>query len=101
MQKIIWFTGGLMIGLTALSISKASIPTQGHLTDDTAIHQKLSEINVKKEARIDIDADISRLSKLEEEYHEKLPALSNRSRISQAIHRVAQQKYQYSGTSKK
>jgi hypothetical protein len=93
MQKLIWFSCGLLIGLTALTISKASVPTRDRITDDTAIYQNLSEIRVKKEAKIDFDSQISRLSQLEGRYQEKLPSLSQHPRLKGPVQRVSQQKY--------
>ncbi len=97
MQKWMWFTCGLVLGLTALSISKAAVPGKSRGTDDTAIYQKLSELNVRKEAKKDFDADITRLSQLEARYQEKLPSLANHPRLKGPIQRVSQQKYRYSG----
>src|SRR5690349_19219136 len=94
MQKLMWFFGGLFIGLTALSITKASVPsTKSRITDDTAIYQRLSEIRVRKEAKIDFDTDINRLSHLEGRYQEKLPSLSQHPRLKAPLQRVAQEKY--------
>jgi hypothetical protein len=64
------------------------------VTDDTAIYQRLSEIQVAKEARPNFDADIERLSGIRSHYRESLPALS---RIQSPMKRIATQKYKHSG----
>jgi hypothetical protein len=102
MQKMMWFFGGLLIGLTALSITRASVPsTKNRITDDTAIYQRLSEIRVRKEAQIDFDADINRLARLEGRYREKLPSLSQPSRVQAPLKRVANERYSPSQNKKK
>ena len=90
------FSSGALIGLTTLSISLASVPKR--VTDDTAIYQNLSEIRVPKGTRPNFDAEIARLSNLEGRYREKLPALSRRAQLKGPMQRIAQQKYQFSGT---
>jgi hypothetical protein len=102
MQKLMWFFGGLFIGLTALSITRASVPsTKSRITDDTAIYQRLSEIRVRKEAKIDFDADINRLARLEGRYQEKLPSLSQHPRLKAPLKRVSQEKYRPSQNQRK
>jgi len=96
MKKLIWFNAGLVVGLTLLSFAKASIPANSRMTDDTAIYQNLSEIHVKKEAKLDFDSDIGHLAQLEERYDEKLP-LARRAKIRGALDRVSKQAYRYSG----
>lgn len=80
LTQLLWFTGGALCGLAMLSISKASIPTTArnanvpsNVTDDTAIYQTLSEIQVDKERAPNFDSDISRLSKIEARYRDNLP----------------------------
>ena len=101
MQKVIWFLGGLLLGLTALSITKASIPKNNQLTDDTALYQNLSELSVKKEAKIDLaredERNLGRLSQVEGQYRENLPLNGSHSRLKGALKRVSQEKYHYSG----
>jgi hypothetical protein len=71
-KQLLWFTGGALCGLAMLSISKASVaPSQ--VTDDTAIYQNLSEIQVTKERAPNFDGDISKLSQMENRYQDKLP----------------------------
>jgi hypothetical protein len=96
MKKLLWFNAGLVVGLTLLSFAKASVPSQSRMTDDTAILQNLSEIRVKKEAKLDFDSDIGRLAQLEKRYDETLPIASN-AKLKGALSRVAGQKYKYSG----
>src|SRR5580698_764014 len=100
MQKMMWFACGLLAGLTVLSISKASVPTKNQVTDDTALYQRLSEIHVQKQAKIDFDSDINQLSRLESRYQEKLPYFAGNSRLRSPMKRIAQQKYSYSGNSR-
>jgi hypothetical protein len=90
--KFLWFLSGLVVGFTALSITRAAVPMRGFVTDDTAIYQRLSEIHVKKQAKIDFDSDIVRLSKLEKQYKEKLPSLANLPQLKPPMQR-AQQSY--------
>ena len=95
MQKILWFSGGLLLGLTTLSITRASVPT-GHVTDDTSIYQNLSEIRIPKQGKIDFDFEIAQLSEKESRYQEKLP-LTQHSQLKSAIQRVSKEKYKYVG----
>ncbi len=92
MQKLIWFVGGLLVGLTALSITKAAIPLQSQVTDDTSIYQRLSEIRIKKQKNLDFESDVDRLSLLEDRYHEALPSLKEAPRSKTSAVRVAQRK---------
>jgi hypothetical protein len=89
-----------MLGLTGLSIALGSVPTGGRVTDDTAIYQNLSEIRVARQADLNFDGDIARLSALEGNYREKLPSLAQNPRLRGPIQRISQQKYKYSGARK-
>jgi len=100
MLKMLWFACGLFMGFTALSIGKASVPMKNRVTDDTAMYQKLSEISVKKQMKLDFDSDISQLSKLENRYHERLPSIARNPRLKGPMQRISQQKYRYSGNKK-
>ena len=95
MLKWMWFLCGLVAGLTALSITKASVPTQSQLTDDTAIYQRVSEIQVKKELQVDFDSSLKELHAREKktQYREKLPTLSDSPRLKGPMERVSRQKY--------
>ena len=95
MLKWIWFFCGLLAGLTALSITKASVPTRSQLTDDTAIYQRVSEIRVKKELQVDFDSSLNALHAKEKksQYHEKLPTLSDSPRLKGPVERVSRQRY--------
>ena len=90
-MKLMWFTSGAVIGLTTLSIAMVAVPSTNHVTDDTAIYQSLSEIQVRKEANVNFDGDIAQLSQIESRYHEKLPQLTG------PMKRIALKKYKYSG----
>jgi hypothetical protein len=99
MKKLKLFTGGLLAGLTTLSLGIASVPKHGRVTDDTALYQRLSEIRVSREIEQNFDSDVSRLSKLESRYSEKLPALARNPRVAAPMKRIAAQKYRFSGKS--
>ena len=100
MQKLLWFSGGLVLGLTALSITRASVPSKSHVTDDTSIYQNLSEIRVPKQGKIDFDYEIAQLSEKESRYQEKLPLIQH-NKLKAAVQRVSQEKYRYVGKAKK
>jgi hypothetical protein len=96
-KQLLWFTGGALCGLAMLSISKASV-APSNITDDTAIYQNLSEIKVAKDQVPSFDGDISRLSKMENHYQEKLPSsLANRPSLNAPMKRIAQKPYHYQG----
>lgn len=97
MQKMLWFTCGMLLGLSVLSIGKASVPSGSRVTDDTAIYQKVSEIHVQKQAKLDFDAEVARLSQQENRFNEKLPSLANHPRLKGPIQRISRQKYRFSG----
>ena len=86
MQKMLGFCGGLLIGLTVLSISKASVPS-------AALDQRLSDIRVPKAGKIDFDASIRELSQEEGQYKEKLPSFGEKSRLEGPMKRIAEKKY--------
>jgi hypothetical protein len=89
-----WIVSGTVFAFTSLSLALASVPSRMRVTDDTAIYQRLSEIQVAKEARPNFDADIDRLSGIRSHYRESLPPLS---RIQSPMKRISSQKYKYSG----
>jgi len=91
-MKLMWFTSGVMLGLTGLSVAMGSVPSR--ITDDTAIYQRLSEIRVPKQGNINFDADINHLSKIEARYQEDLPRLRN------PMKRISHQKYRFTGSRK-
>jgi hypothetical protein len=85
-KQVVWFTSGALCGLAMLSICKASIPSSNGLspsnvTDDTAIYQNLSEIQLNKDRAPNFDADIANLSQMERRYHEK-PALRQTRQVA-------------------
>jgi hypothetical protein len=88
-----WIATGVLAGLTGLSFALASVPKANRVTDDTAIYQNMSEIRVQKQADLDFDGDIARLSAIEERYHEELPSLSESPRARASIHRIAKRKH--------
>lgn len=116
-ERARWFAGGLVFGLTMLSIAMGSVPSKDRVTDDTALYQSLSEIQVAKQEDLNFDGDIARLSALEDRYREeRLPRLSDvrrrqelqrkqqaasrraiPSRVKSPMQRIAAQKYRYSG----
>ena len=94
-----WFMSGTLVGATALTFAFASVTPvgaiRGRVTDDTALYQSLSEIRVKKEARVDFDSDISKLSRLEDRFRGKEQRLP---RVSAPMARVQKMKYRYSSS---
>jgi hypothetical protein len=84
-KQVVWFASGALCGLAMLSICKAAIPPSANglrssaVTDDTAIYQNMSEIQVKKEHTPNFDSDISNLSQMERRYQAR-PALKQRPR---------------------
>ena len=73
--KISWFISGTVVGLMFLSIGKAAVPKKLKMvvTDDTALYQNLSEIQVQKKPELRFDSEIEGLSKSEAKFREKLP----------------------------
>jgi hypothetical protein len=96
MKKLMWFGCGMWVGLTVLSFAKASVPSGSRMTDDTAIYQNLSEIHVKKEAKLDFDSDLGHLAQSEDGYREGLP-VSKSPRIKKSLARIAELKYHFNG----
>ena len=90
MQKYVYFCGGMLIGISILSISKASVPPAG-----AAIDQRLSEIRVPKEGKIDFDASIRELSREESRFKEKLPTFGEPSRLEGPMKRIGEKKYRH------
>src|SRR5690348_7274087 len=103
MKKLMWTGCAVVMGLTTISLthvsmSFASVPARGHVTDDTAIYQNLSDIKAQKQADLNFDGDIERLSSLEGRYKEKLPTLAQNPRLKGPMGRVAARKYRFTGT---
>ena len=90
-MKRMWFACGVVLGLTSLSVAMGSVP--GRVTDDTAIYQNLSEIQVPKAAQINFDQDIAQLSKMEARYRENLPSLASNPKLAGPMKRISSQKY--------
>ncbi len=80
MQKMMWFTCGMLVGLTALSISRASVPMP-----ETAINQRLSEIRGVPKVKVDeiLSAPFAEVARAENQFPELLP-------LSQAVKHPAQ-----------
>ena len=98
--QVVWFTTGALCGFVMLSISKASISTNSNtsadrlstssaITNDTAIYQNLSEIQMNKERTPNFDSDISRLSQMEGRYREQ-PKLTQQRRVARRAPVTAQ-----------
>lgn len=87
---------GLSAGWVVLSITLAAVPIRGRVTNDTTLYDSLSEIRGSRESRPNFDGDIARLSGLEKNYQEKLPALSS---VKPAMKRISELKYK-AGTEK-
>lgn len=93
MMKLRQIGLGGLLGLTTLS-AQGAIPIQGRITDDTAIYQNLSEIQVARQAELSFDSDIHRLAALEPQYRERLQSLSEHPRLRKPMHRIMKRKYQ-------
>ncbi|MGK5086766.1 hypothetical protein WDW86_04355 [Bdellovibrionota bacterium FG-2] len=90
------------IGMLTLSFAMAAVPDRfplSHVTDDTAIYQKLSDINAQKEPNPNFDMDIRRLSEQEKNYKEQLPSLASLPQLRGPMGRIAKQGYRHSGAS--
>lgn len=91
------FTGTAVLGVIGtISLASASVPSR--ITDDTALYQNLSEIRVRKEADLSFDQDVSKLSKMESRYRERLPETTlrkqdRRSRVETPVKRISRMKY--------
>ncbi len=93
-KAILSVSAALGAALGLVVTVQASVPPLGKVTDDTAIHQNLSEITAPKTGRLNFDEDIQRLDKLEGRYRERLPALADRPGIAAPMKRISAQKYQ-------
>src|SRR4051812_41828803 len=100
-MKPMWFVCAIIFTLATLSIAMGSVPSGSRVTDDTAIYQKLSEINVGKTRPLNFDAEIERLSALETRYKEHLPTLARLPSLQGPMKRMSAQKYRYAQTAKK
>ncbi len=98
-MKAFWFSCGTIVGLTTLSITLASVPNR--VTDDTAIYQHLSEINVPHQGHLNFDSDIAKLTAEEASYRENLPRLSDRPSLRGPMKRIAHKKYHANSTPKR
>lgn len=78
-MKWLWFSSGAICGLSVLSLSFASVPTPGRVTDDTVIYENLSEIRAAKTQDLNFDRDLDHLSDLESQYRGKPRVMRTRS----------------------
>ena len=89
-----WFGGGVVLGLSALSMSQAA-PFK--IKDDTALYQSLSDIRVQRQAELKTGHEVSRLAALESQYREDLPiarkSLRKHPRLKKVVQRVSQKRY--------
>lgn len=100
LQRSAWFLAGMMIGLTAISFSKASVPK--NVTNDSALYEGLIEIprsqRVSRKALADeVQKDQHRIVRAEGRFKERLPLLTDRrSRLQTPMNRIQKQKYRSS-----
>ncbi|MBL7714640.1 MAG: hypothetical protein JNL01_04175 [Bdellovibrionales bacterium] len=73
----LWFSCGATASVTALSLSSASLPQSGRVTDDTAIYQNLSEIRAKRDHKPNFDSDINSLAAMESSHRESQSRLKS------------------------
>src|SRR5579884_2151709 len=93
-MKFMWFISGVALGCTTLTLALANVPApHSVVTDDTAIYQKLSDIRVSKEGKVDVDAELSRLESEESRFRENLPSAHPVARLRAPMQRIAAQKY--------
>ncbi len=98
----VWAGFGSAVGMLTLSFAMAAVPNRfplSNVTDDTAIYQRLSDINAQKEPTPNFDTDIRRLSEAEKNYKEKLPSLASLPQLRGPMGRIGKQKYSYSAAS--
>lgn len=93
-MKWMLFGSGMLMSLASVSIAFGSVPQR--VTDDTALYQRVSEIRVSRQGKLNFDSDIAQLSRMEGRYKEDLP-LSANPKLRGAMTRISQQKYRYSG----
>ena len=96
MMRMLLLSSGFAFALTSMSVAMGSVPTAGRGTDDTAVYQKLSEINVPRQRGINFDSEIAQLSKAEARFNEELPTLSKDARLRGPMGRINGQKYRRS-----
>ncbi len=91
--KWVWFGGGFAVGLTALSLSEASVPPMGQITNDEIVLQNLSEARVKKLPKPNFDSEIAKLAAQESAHHENPATLAARPEFRGAVRRLEAKKY--------
>jgi hypothetical protein len=92
------FVCGIALGAVSFGLARGSVPSK--VTDDTAIYQNLSEIQVQKQQKPSFDQDIDRLAKMERRYQERLPNLKDNAKLQSPMKRISAQSYRYSGSKK-
>jgi hypothetical protein len=104
--KMMWFSFGVVVGLTALSVAFGGVPDSKQsrieikpykLKNDPAIYQELSEIDIKKEESLNFDSGIESLSKQENKFQKQekreLISLSNHPRLKSVMKRIESKPY--------
>ena len=91
-ERIAWLSLGFVLGLTGISLSRASAPTQA--VNDVAIYQNLRELRMSRMKPLNFDRDVKRLSRLEMRFQERLPGLSGRhARLRAPLKRISRRRY--------
>lgn len=80
------------------AVSLASVPQSGSISDDTALYQRISEINIRKELSPNFDGDLVRLSAAQARFREDLPSLARHPRVAAPMQRIGAQPYQAGGS---
>ena len=91
MKKLWWFSCGMLVGLSTLTASMASVPS--HVTDDTVLYQNLRELREQKQKDLSFERDIQKLASLEDRYREPLPSVYARDRLQGPMKRISSQRY--------
>lgn len=73
--RLWWFSVGVIVGLTGLTLALGSIPKD--VSDDTVLYQKLREIDLRKQKNPSLEPELRHLRKQERRYKEKLPSYSS------------------------
>ncbi len=80
--------------VSGIGLAHAGLPTQ-RISQDPALQQDLSEIRIRKQKRLDVDAELGRLTALERRYREPLPSLTSlrSQRLRAPMKRVESRSY--------
>ncbi len=84
--KYIWFTGGLFLGLTFISLGQASVPTRATPPVAKASGSLMSEMRGGKVNSPELDQDFEKVNTLEGKYAE---SWDQQQRLRSATSRVA------------